>query len=581
MRKIYSLVIVALLIMATNISFGQSTQISVYPFSTKAILGAQCSGGQIHDDGVAENGYGWNASAGDPSAFCTKFIPTVYPYKFTKYCIALTRLSTGVANWNFKIVMWKSVNGMPGPIMDSTSVTATAVPVWPTVSFYDFVLPGTWAQVTGTDSVFIGISFAATTQTGVFVASDESTSTPSWPGFATTAAGPWQNPTALWSGYRAFLQRAEGQAAVTFTHDYSVPNFLSLPSSWVKNTAYSVKAKVQNFGTSAETSVPIKFFVNGVLTGTPINKSLVAGGIDSVSFPWTPTTAGAYNLKIASALTTDEYRGNDTASINITVLPGAVQTIFCDDFTATSNWTLTTAGGTVPWASIAAYSRYTMPVTAIAPGLGCDVDLAGSGNSSNSIATLTTGLNCTGKTQIYLTFDHDWYALSTSDHAMVELSVDGGTTWSTLADWTASHRNSTETIQLPTAENKPSVKLRFTAIQPSWDWWWIVDNVCVKGYIADGTGNNSTIPYTYSLSQNYPNPFNPTTAINYSVKNNGFVTLKVYDMLGKEVASLVNEVKAAGNYMIDFNASNLSTGVYYYKMEVNGFSSVKKMVLIK
>ncbi|MCE1164470.1 MAG: T9SS type A sorting domain-containing protein [Bacteroidetes bacterium] len=97
-----------------------------------------------------------------------------------------------------------------------------------------------------------------------------------------------------------------------------------------------------------------------------------------------------------------------------------------------------------------------------------------------------------------------------------------------------------------------------------------------------GIGNGSTeAPATFSLSQNYPNPFNPTTKINYALPKSGLVTMKVYDILGKEVASLVNETKTAGNYTVEFNASNLSSGIYFYKISVNGFNEVKKMTLIK
>lgn len=96
-----------------------------------------------------------------------------------------------------------------------------------------------------------------------------------------------------------------------------------------------------------------------------------------------------------------------------------------------------------------------------------------------------------------------------------------------------------------------------------------------------GIGNQNQTPKEYALNQNYPNPFNPTTTISYSIPKNGFVKLIVYDMLGKEIATLVNEVKMAGNYMLDFNASNLSSGIYFYKITSGEFSSIKKMMLIK
>lgn len=92
---------------------------------------------------------------------------------------------------------------------------------------------------------------------------------------------------------------------------------------------------------------------------------------------------------------------------------------------------------------------------------------------------------------------------------------------------------------------------------------------------------NSETPVNYSLSQNYPNPFNPTTKINFNLAKNGFVTMKVYNLLGKEVANLVSGNYNAGSYSVDFNASKLSSGVYFYSIEVNGFKDIKKMMLVK
>lgn len=94
------------------------------------------------------------------------------------------------------------------------------------------------------------------------------------------------------------------------------------------------------------------------------------------------------------------------------------------------------------------------------------------------------------------------------------------------------------------------------------------------------------VPSTYAISQNYPNPFNPSTNINYDLPFDGKVSIKVFDISGKEVASLVNDVKTAGYYTLNFNASNLSNGVYFYKITANAdngqnFVSTKKMTLIK
>jgi hypothetical protein len=88
-------------------------------------------------------------------------------------------------------------------------------------------------------------------------------------------------------------------------------------------------------------------------------------------------------------------------------------------------------------------------------------------------------------------------------------------------------------------------------------------------------------PKNYSLSQNYPNPFNPVTNIEFNIPDDGFVTLKVYDAAGKEVSVLVNENKVKGSHKVSFNASGLSSGIYFYKLEASTYSQVKKMTLIK
>ncbi|MFZ4725800.1 MAG: hemoblobin-interacting domain-containing protein [Paludibacter sp.] len=89
------------------------------------------------------------------------------------------------------------------------------------------------------------------------------------------------------------------------------------------------------------------------------------------------------------------------------------------------------------------------------------------------------------------------------------------------------------------------------------------------------------VPKKFDLSQNYPNPFNPVTKINFDLPENGLVNLRLYDMLGREVATLVNEVRTAGYYTVNFNASSLSSGIYFYRMNAGKFSSIKKMAVIK
>jgi len=93
--------------------------------------------------------------------------------------------------------------------------------------------------------------------------------------------------------------------------------------------------------------------------------------------------------------------------------------------------------------------------------------------------------------------------------------------------------------------------------------------------------NNNNYPAEYELYQNYPNPFNPNTTISFAIGVPSFVTLKVYDMLGREIATLVNETLNAGKYSYDFNASKLTSGVYFYKLMTEKYNETRKMIVIK
>ena len=129
-------------------------------------------------------------------------------------------------------------------------------------------------------------------------------------------------------------------------------------------------------------------------------------------------------------------------------------------------------------------------------------------------------------------------------------------------------------------------------------WGWVIDNVNIQNFVLSAENKNS-IPHNFILYQNYPNPFNPTTKIKYTIpftfpllkgenEAGGFVTLKVFDILGKEVETIVNGNKKPGNYEATFNGSQLSSGVYFYRIEVHSnvneaanFTDTKKLILLK
>lgn len=110
------------------------------------------------------------------------------------------------------------------------------------------------------------------------------------------------------------------------------------------------------------------------------------------------------------------------------------------------------------------------------------------------------------------------------------------------------------------------------------DGWLLKSDV---NYVTNILSSFESIPITATLTQNYPNPFNPTTTISYSLPQREFVSMKVYDVLGNEIVTLVNEEKALGNYSVEFDGSNLASGIYFYSIQAGAFYKSNKMILAK
>ncbi len=147
----------------------------------------------------------------------------------------------------------------------------------------------------------------------------------------------------------------------------------------------------------------------------------------------------------------------------------------------------------------------------------------------------------------------------------------------------------------PFGENPPAENLRYRLKQIDTDGTYEYYSLTAEVDATITSVNDERLPEQFHLSQNYPNPFNPTTTIKYSVpvvdvpspagrdklREGQHVSLKIYDILGNEVSQLVNKSQAPGIYQVEFNASNLPSGTYFYKLEAGSFSGTKKMILIK
>ena len=170
----------------------------------------------------------------------------------------------------------------------------------------------------------------------------------------------------------------------------------------------------------------------------------------------------------------------------------------------------------------------------------------------------------------------------------ISVSANNGSTWSTPTNVTNTPNIEEKHPSLAPATSD-SLRLYYVRDLKAGSWVTVADwgkapvyGIFKKGALPNvGIKENVSIAKNYELFQNYPNPFNPSTTINFAIPTTGLVTLKIYDVVGKEVATLVNEVRNAGNHSIKYNASGLSSGVYFYRLQTGDFVDTKKMFLLK
>ena len=193
------------------------------------------------------------------------------------------------------------------------------------------------------------------------------------------------------------------------------------------------------------------------------------------------------------------------------------------------------------------------------------------GTSWNFVTNSGVNTNEECKTVFFIDANTGWIPSKQNDAGQTPYlahTTNGGTTWST------------QTTPFGDLQGSNAIfSIFFLDINNGW----ITGDL---GRLAKYTGatsveNENAAPDRFILEQNYPNPFNPSTTIKYNIPESGFTTIRVYNLLGSEVATLVNEMKQPGTYEVNFSADELPSGVYFYSMEVNSFRELKKMILLK
>ena len=349
--------------------------------------------------------------------------------------------------------------------------------------------------------------------------------------------------------------------------------------TYTPGQAGTYKVKFMNKGVMPATNVKVILTpLNGNVT-IPTQQynysSLATFAQDSATFSFTVSGAAPNNCGIPLQLTIKL----DTTTIYQSaayILVGAGTVTFNDNGSAFSNWT---TNGT--WNITTAQFNSSPSSFTDSPG-------GNYGNNINTSMTLSSAVNVSATPVVYLSFYHRYATEAGFDFCYVEVSKDNGTTWQQVASYNGTMTTWTQQIFDITAMagGSTQLKIRFRLTSDAGvvgDGWYVDDvkltNYC--GVLVGVNGNNNNIPLRYALEQNYPNPFNPATVIKYQLPKSSNVKISVYDLLGKEVATLVNGNVEAGYHQVEFNGSDLASGLYLYKIEADGYTDVKKMMLVK
>jgi hypothetical protein len=373
----------------------------------------------------------------------------------------------------------------------------------------------------------------------------------------TMIAGAWVNPTSL-----------------AFNNTYYTPG-----------QAGTYKVKFMNKGIEAAANVKVIWTPGNNKITIPTQQynyaSLASFAQDSSTFNFTVAADAPNNCAIPTTLTIKL----DTTTIfsqAVYVYVGQGTVTFNDQANSFANWT-----GTGPW-NITTTQSYS------APSSFTDSPTGSYGSNIDYSMTLTNPINVYPQPVVYLSFWHKYTTEAGYDFCRVEVSSNNGSTWQeiknyagTLSVWT---QQSFDITQYANATTQLKIRFRLTSDESlTYDGWYI-DDVKLTNYCLGpvGISGNNELPNVFALMQNYPNPFNPSTLIKYQLPNKSLVTIKVFDILGKQVAELINETKDAGYHQVNFDASNLASGLYFYRISVRqdgsstvSFEDTKKMMLVK
>lgn len=398
--------------------------------------------------------------------------------------------------------------------------------------------------------------------------------------------------------YQSFLA---GEYVQLVNPNFNVQYFL--PNNTVELLPeFKNKGLATAYNLTIELTSPSQYVV--INTGSSSLDSIEARSVAILTSPLSFSISASPSLAEEIPIVITTRTNNDLLSSDTTTFVIGFPVFVFED-TANNpaiNWTITKTPTTSPQWDSTYKTFYSEPNSYADSKNGNYV------NNATVTMTLTNPIDITGLNNPRLVFWTKFDMESNWDYGQVQVSTNNGTTWIALAGqytepgvgsfqpngepvYDAAQTNWVkEEINL-TAYSSSQVKIRFrlrTDSGTTRDGWYL-DDIGVFYYTIPTDVSNITEPlYDFSLEQNYPNPFNPSTKIKYSIPSvalsgveGSLVTLKVFDVLGNEVTTLVNEEKPSGEYEVVFDAAGLSSGIYFYKLQVGSFTETKKLVLIR
>jgi hypothetical protein len=569
-----------------------------------------------HDDFTHENGYRQSVAGADSTRFVIKMRPQSTPWTYTKICVGWT--ASGSATLSYSIVVYDTLGagGAPGSLlMLIPGQSIAGIPGFPSM-----IWNSSTVSIPVTGAVYIGVRWNATATSNVFCSADESPATTLWAGYKAVGSPPtWTTIQSQFAGYRCMCIRAEGQGG---------GGQLNQPDEWCNippgipgsgaiwghaSVAFGDTLYVQGDGAATATTMFRKYSISGNTwtTGTPMpgpkaggdlvacgGKIYYVGGGSSVTvgdapqYVYNPAT-GTWTTIAPIPVPRTGMVGESYQDSLIYVISGGWTTYSTqvDVYRVGSNtWTTATAmpGGTGRrsfagglWGNkifvCAGYSasyRNDLQIGTINPANPLSITwAAGPSIAQNSSRPGGTAI----ADRFYIVIGEVVTPVGAASDSMGIFNINTNT-WSYVDGKPTRTSNLWGVVSgsFVNCSGRMGVKIwvpggSLTNTNRPLDVF--ADTCLINCTVVTGVAqnNNNRIPETYVLKQNYPNPFNPSTKISYLLPKASDVKLVVYDLLGREVITLVNEFRTAGTHTVEFNASNLASGVYLYRIEAGDF----------